>query len=176
MDNAKYRDRVVRVLGQLCFDCVTPRFKGSILADYAISGDNTLKFFLSCEHISDTVSFRIGHEDIKYTSEQAELLGRIPGLIMGKDWRRFYIVLQEQDYYSIFGNYPMLSLEDYHVRDKLNPKLFWKKAKLLIEDKRKRERTRLGKLRGIRVRGKDDYIIFTLEDFTKHLGHSLEFV
>lgn len=175
MDNSRYRDRVVRILGQLGFDCVTPRFKDCLLADYAISGDNTLKFFLSCEHTSDPISFRIGDEDMRYTSDQANLLGRIPGMIIGKDWKRFYIILQEQDYYSIFGNYPMLSVEDYHVGDKLNPKLYWKKTRVMLEDKRKMRRTRIGNLRGIHICSKGDYVIFALDDFTKHLGHSLDF-
>lgn len=175
MDNDKHRDRIVRTLGQLGFDCVTPRFKQFVLADYAISRDNTLKFFLRCEHISDPISFRIGHEDMNYASVQAGLLGRIPGLIIGKDWKKFYIILQGQDYYSIFGNYPSITMEEYRVRDKMNPKLFWKKATIMIEDKRKRERTRLGKLRGIRVMAKDEHVIFTLVDFTRHLSYSLEF-
>ena len=187
MDNARYRDRVQTVLGQLNFDNVMPRFNQSILADYAISGDNTLKFFIGCSFISDPISFRIDGKEITYTSEQAKLLGRIPGLIIGKGWRtdergarpglenwkKLCIVLPEPDYYSIFGNYPLLSLEDYIVPDKLNPKLYWKKIWVMIRDKRKRGRTWMGKLRGIRIYAKGNCVIFALEDFVNHLEHSL---
>ena len=173
MDNERYRERVRKVLGGLNFDYVEPRFRQYLLADYTIGPDSRLKFFISCTFISDQVAFRPDRKELLYTTKQAKLLGRVPCIVLGKDWKEFFIILPEPDYHSIFGNYPLLSIEDYKASDKLSPRLFWKKLRSMIGDKRKRGRVWLGKLVGIRIRlGKHTAFMFMLKDFVKHLEYS----
>ena len=174
MDGSRYRDKVGKALERLSFAYVEPRFKNYLLADIA-PGDTdngTLKFFMSCEYVSDTTAFRLDHNELEYTIKQATLLGRIPGAILGHDLKRYYLILPEPDYYSIFGNYPLTEIQDYDPKDndKLCPRLFWKKITLMIFDKRKRTRSWIGKLRGIKLLIKQrPYVMFSLNDFVKHM-------
>ena len=160
-------------LEDLGFAYVEPRFKRYILSDYSpVTENGILKFFLSCEFIIDSKGFRVDHKELEYTIKQAELLGRIPGMIVGRDLKQYFLIMPEPDYYSIFGNYPLIHLEDHDNRDtdKLNPRLFWKKIALQITDKRKRARNWIGKLRGVKVLARDrPYVMFSLDDFVKHM-------
>ena len=172
MDQERYTERVKGLLENNGYGGINHSSGSLLVADYKCNNEHgdILKFVVYCLYVNDSRSFNIPGKKLEVTNDVATALKRIPIMILGHTINKYYILIPEQSYYSLFGNYPLVSVEDYHTINKANPKLIWKKARIMIEDKRKRTVSWIGKLRGIRVMSKGPYLMFRFKDFMKHVN------
>lgn len=161
------------------------KYQGDIIWDFVIDEDNVLNFRSECKKRNDPKSFQFETGWLTDIVDKANKTNCVGSVLLSGKFRPIYTVINEQTYYSLFGNYNAVKIIPYKSRGKTNITINWDRSdKLLGGDGRSlkaRGQWKAGKgytkkvMKIVKFEAEIGVYLMLLDDFVLSLKHSLGF-